>query len=141
MPSTSTPTSADPRARPSVNATTTRSKRSASRSASTSRARAASSTWILHPRGRLPEEGLGAARPDPLRRDTLLRGPRPRAGDKNLARAVGAANGQNPLSIVVPCHRVVGADGSLTGYAGGLERKRFLLALEESDEARASRLF
>jgi methylated-DNA-[protein]-cysteine S-methyltransferase len=62
-------------------------------------------------------------------------------GDKNLARAVGAANGQNPLSIVVPCHRVVGADGSLTGYAGGLERKRFLLALEESDETRASRLF
>ncbi|MBD7950637.1 methylated-DNA--[protein]-cysteine S-methyltransferase [Oerskovia rustica] len=62
-------------------------------------------------------------------------------GDRNLARAVGAANGQNPLSIVVPCHRVVGADGSLTGYAGGLERKRFLLALEESDETRASRLF
>ncbi|GAA3221739.1 methylated-DNA--[protein]-cysteine S-methyltransferase [Oerskovia jenensis] len=62
-------------------------------------------------------------------------------GDRNLARAVGAANGQNPLSIVVPCHRVVGADGSLTGYAGGLERKRFLLALEESDETRATRLF
>jgi methylated-DNA-[protein]-cysteine S-methyltransferase len=62
-------------------------------------------------------------------------------GDRNLARAVGSANGQNPLSIVVPCHRVVGADGSLTGYAGGLERKRFLLALEESDETRASRLF
>lgn len=62
-------------------------------------------------------------------------------GDKNLARAVGAANGQNPLSIVVPCHRVVGADGRLTGYAGGLERKQFLLALEESDETRASRLF
>ena len=62
-------------------------------------------------------------------------------GDRNLARAVGAANGQNPLSIVVPCHRVVGADGRLTGYAGGLERKQFLLALEESDETRASRLF
>ncbi|MCB9736625.1 MAG: methylated-DNA--[protein]-cysteine S-methyltransferase [Deltaproteobacteria bacterium] len=43
------------------------------------------------------------------------------------ARAVGAANGRNPLSIIVPCHRVVGADGALTGYAGGLARKRWLL--------------
>lgn len=48
-------------------------------------------------------------------------------GDRNLTRAVGAANGANPLAIVVPCHRVVGSDGSLTGYAGGLERKRWLL--------------
>ncbi len=47
-----------------------------------------------------------------------------------VARAVGAANGANPLCIVVPCHRVIGADGSLTGYAGGLERKRALLLLE-----------
>ncbi|MGE9807979.1 methylated-DNA--[protein]-cysteine S-methyltransferase [Janibacter sp. G1551] len=47
-------------------------------------------------------------------------------GDRNLAQAVGSANGSNPLSIVVPCHRVIGSDGSLTGYAGGLERKRFL---------------
>ncbi len=46
------------------------------------------------------------------------------------ARAVGLANGANPLSIVVPCHRVVGADGSLTGYGGGLGRKQFLLDLE-----------
>lgn len=46
------------------------------------------------------------------------------------ARAVGAANGANPLPIVVPCHRVVGADGSLTGYAGGLPRKQLLLDLE-----------
>ena len=45
-------------------------------------------------------------------------------------RAVGLANGRNPLSIVVPCHRVVGGDGALTGYAGGLERKRWLLAHE-----------
>ena len=45
-------------------------------------------------------------------------------------RAVGAANGQNPISIVIPCHRVIGADGSLTGYGGGLERKRHLLDLE-----------
>jgi methylated-DNA-[protein]-cysteine S-methyltransferase len=43
---------------------------------------------------------------------------------------VGAANGSNPIAIAVPCHRVIGADGTLTGYAGGLERKRFLLAHE-----------
>jgi methylated-DNA-[protein]-cysteine S-methyltransferase len=48
------------------------------------------------------------------------------------ARVVGAANGQNPVSIVVPCHRVIGADGSLTGYGGGLERKQALLDLEST---------
>jgi len=54
-----------------------------------------------------------------------------RAIGKPLAvRAVGAANGRNPLSIVVPCHRVIGRDGTLTGYAGGIENKRKLLALE-----------
>lgn len=62
-------------------------------------------------------------------------------GDPALAQAVGAANGRNPLSIIVPCHRVVAADGSLTGYAGGLERKRHLLDLEESAAGTASRLF
>ena len=46
------------------------------------------------------------------------------------ARAVGGAVGRNPISILIPCHRVVGADGSLTGYAGGIERKKFLLKLE-----------
>lgn len=46
-------------------------------------------------------------------------------------RAVGAANGRNPLPIVLPCHRVIGADGSLTGFGGGLPTKRFLLALED----------
>jgi methylated-DNA-[protein]-cysteine S-methyltransferase len=51
-------------------------------------------------------------------------------GDPGLARAVGAANGRNPISVIVPCHRVVGADGALVGYAGGLDRKRFLLDLE-----------
>ncbi|MDR3671218.1 MAG: methylated-DNA--[protein]-cysteine S-methyltransferase [Holophaga sp.] len=54
-----------------------------------------------------------------------------RLGDPNLTRAVGAANGANPVSIIVPCHRVIGADGSLTGYGGGLENKRALLALEK----------
>ena len=51
-------------------------------------------------------------------------------GAPGSARAVGLANGQNPISIIVPCHRVIGADGSLTGYGGGLPAKRFLLALE-----------
>jgi methylated-DNA-[protein]-cysteine S-methyltransferase len=52
-------------------------------------------------------------------------------GDEpTLARKVGGAVGRNPLSVIVPCHRVVGKDGKLTGYAGGLERKRFLLELE-----------
>ena len=51
-------------------------------------------------------------------------------GRPNAARAVGAANGQNPVSIVIPCHRMVGSDGALTGYAGGLDRKRWLLAHE-----------
>ena len=48
------------------------------------------------------------------------------------SRAVGLANGANPISIVVPCHRVIGADGKLTGYGGGIERKQFLLGLESS---------
>jgi methylated-DNA-[protein]-cysteine S-methyltransferase len=52
-------------------------------------------------------------------------------GAPGAARAVGLANGRNPISIVVPCHRVVGADGSLTGYGGGVERKQALLALEQ----------
>ena len=62
-------------------------------------------------------------------------------GDPGLARAVGAANGRNPISIVVPCHRVVGHDGSLTGYAGGLDRKAFLLELERPAAARVPMLF
>ena len=53
-----------------------------------------------------------------------------RIGRPAAMRAVGLANGRNPLSIVVPCHRVIGADGSMTGYGGGIERKVFLLALE-----------
>ncbi len=58
-------------------------------------------------------------------------------GEPGGAQAVGAANGRNPLAIVVPCHRVIGADGSLVGFGGGLPRKRFLLDLEQ----RATRLF
>jgi methylated-DNA-[protein]-cysteine S-methyltransferase len=59
-----------------------------------------------------------------------------RIGQPAATRAVGLANGRNPIAIVVPCHRVIGANGSLTGYGGGLERKRYLLALE-----REQRLF
>jgi methylated-DNA-[protein]-cysteine S-methyltransferase len=53
-----------------------------------------------------------------------------RAGGTEKTRAVGAAVGRNPISVIVPCHRVVGSDGSLTGFAGGLTAKRFLLDLE-----------
>jgi len=53
-----------------------------------------------------------------------------RAGHAGSARAAGAATGRNPLSIIIPCHRIMGSDGSLTGYAGGLNRKRALLSLE-----------
>lgn len=53
-----------------------------------------------------------------------------RAGFPGSARAAGAATGRNPIGIIVPCHRIMGANGALTGYAGGLERKRALLALE-----------
>jgi len=55
-----------------------------------------------------------------------------RLGRPERVRAVGRANARNPVAIVVPCHRVVGADGALVGYAGGLERKRALLALERA---------
>ncbi len=54
-----------------------------------------------------------------------------RIGRPSAPRAVGLANGKNPVGIIVPCHRVVGADGSLTGYGGGIERKRYLLAHEQ----------
>jgi methylated-DNA-[protein]-cysteine S-methyltransferase len=53
-----------------------------------------------------------------------------RVGEPSAARAVGRANGRNPIPIIVPCHRVIGADGSLTGFGGGLETKRALLDLE-----------
>jgi methylated-DNA-[protein]-cysteine S-methyltransferase len=54
-----------------------------------------------------------------------------RIGKPKSVRAVGAANGRNPLPIIIPCHRVIGSDGSLTGFGGGLPTKRFLLDLEK----------
>lgn len=62
-------------------------------------------------------------------------------GGKGLSQRVGQTVGANPISIVIPCHRVIGADGSLTGFGGGLDRKRQLLALEEPAEVREARLF
>jgi methylated-DNA-[protein]-cysteine S-methyltransferase len=56
-------------------------------------------------------------------------------GRPNAVRAVGQANGRNPIAIVVPCHRVIGSDHSLTGYGGGIDRKRFLLGLEGAEVA------
>ncbi|KAM9863303.1 methylated-DNA--[protein]-cysteine S-methyltransferase [Leucobacter sp. BZR 635] len=62
-------------------------------------------------------------------------------GNRALAQRVGQAVGHNPLCVLIPCHRVLGADGSLTGYAGGLDRKRVLLTLEEPAPESAGRLF
>jgi methylated-DNA-[protein]-cysteine S-methyltransferase len=63
-----------------------------------------------------------------------------RAGRPGSARAAGAATGRNPIGVIVPCHRIVGTDGSLTGYAGGVDKKRALLALEaEAGSARHRR--
>ncbi len=64
-----------------------------------------------------------------------------RIGSPNASRAVGLANGRNPISIIVPCHRVIGTDGKLTGYGGGLPRKEALLALEASVVERGPRSF
>ncbi|WP_369211793.1 methylated-DNA--[protein]-cysteine S-methyltransferase [Streptomyces flavofungini] len=62
-------------------------------------------------------------------------------GRPGASRAVGLANGKNPISVIVPCHRVVGANGSLTGYGGGLDRKQRLLAFESGRAAAADALF
>jgi methylated-DNA-[protein]-cysteine S-methyltransferase len=58
-----------------------------------------------------------------------------RMGRPTASRAVGMANGRNPISIIVPCHRVIGSTGSLTGYGGGLPRKRYLLSFEKGEPA------
>jgi methylated-DNA-[protein]-cysteine S-methyltransferase len=62
-----------------------------------------------------------------------------RLGDVNAVRAVGVANGKNPISIIVPCHRVIGSNGKLVGYGGGLWRKEWLLNFESSDELFSTR--
>ena len=60
-------------------------------------------------------------------------------GRPGAARAVGAANGRNPITVIVPCHRVIGSNGDLAGFSGGVERKRMLLDLEASGEPRPTR--
>ena len=62
-------------------------------------------------------------------------------GAPGAFRAVGLANGHNPIGIIVPCHRVIGANGSLTGYGGGLDRKRMLLGMEKSNSPALPTLF
>jgi methylated-DNA-[protein]-cysteine S-methyltransferase len=62
-------------------------------------------------------------------------------GSPGASRAVGLANGHNPIGIIVPCHRVIGTNGSLTGYGGGLDRKRVLLGLEKSRNSAVPTLF
>jgi len=62
-------------------------------------------------------------------------------GSKNNTRAVGLANGKNPIPIIIPCHRVIGVNGKLTGYAGGLEKKRWLLQHEQNYSGNSDRLF
>ncbi|MEJ0023892.1 MAG: methylated-DNA--[protein]-cysteine S-methyltransferase [Alphaproteobacteria bacterium] len=59
-------------------------------------------------------------------------------GSPKAVRAVGGANGRNPIAVIVPCHRVIGANGSLTGFGGGMERKQFLLALEQGQKSLAA---
>ncbi len=62
-----------------------------------------------------------------------------RVGNPKASRAVGAANGSNPISIIIPCHRVIGSNGNLTGYGGGIERKKFLLEFEAETWTKISR--
>ncbi len=57
-----------------------------------------------------------------------------RLGDPSMARAVGLANSRNPIAVIIPCHRIIGSDGDLTGYAGGLDRKKWLLSLESGQQ-------
>ena len=85
----------------------------------------------LAPRGTAFQQAVWAALRDIPYGETRSYGELAAAlGRPGASRAVGLANGRNPISIVVPCHRVVGAGGKLTGYAGGMERKSWLLALE-----------
>ncbi len=83
------------------------------------------------------ERVWGALTEIPYGRTASYREIAERIGRPSASRAVGAANGRNPISIIVPCHRVIGAGGELTGYAGGVERKRFLLELEAQAGAAA----
>ncbi|HEY4269390.1 MAG TPA: methylated-DNA--[protein]-cysteine S-methyltransferase [Galbitalea sp.] len=89
----------------------------------------------------LQEEVWGILKQIPFGATTTYGAIATQLGDRSLAQAVGQAVGHNPLSIIVPCHRVVGSTGKLTGFAGGLERKRSLLDLEAPALAETGRLF
>ena len=93
----------------------------------------------LHPHGTSFQlEVWGALLAIPYGETTSYAAIAQRIGRPNAVRAVGAANGANPLSIIVPCHRVIGSDGDLTGYGGGLPAKRWLLAHERTHAPRAT---
>ena len=87
-------------------------------------------TLLLCPRGTAFQRAVWDALLDIPYGQTTTYGELARRLGSASARAVGGAVGRNPVSIIIPCHRVLGADGRLTGYAGGLERKRYLLRLE-----------
>ena len=93
------------------------------------------------PRRRVPAPCLAPDRAIPYGETVTYGELAAELGSQVAARDVGAAVGRNPLSVVVPCHRVVGKDGRLTGYAGGLARKRFLLDLEEAAARKSARMF
>ena len=115
----------------SARAPTRASTRPSASSASTSRASARRSSCGRPPTGDTFQQRVWALLNRIPYGETTTYGELARElGDPALARMVGRAVGSNPLSVIVPCHRVVGKDGKLTGYAGGLERKRFLLELE-----------
>jgi methylated-DNA-[protein]-cysteine S-methyltransferase len=90
-------------------------------------------TLPLAPRGTVFQQRVWAGLQDIPYGDTESYGElAERIGSPGAARAVGLANGKNPIGIIIPCHRVVGSDGSLTGYGGGIDRKRQLLNLERA---------
>jgi methylated-DNA-[protein]-cysteine S-methyltransferase len=90
-------------------------------------------TLPLAPRGSVFQQRVWAGLQDIPYGDTESYGElAERIGSPGAARAVGLANGKNPIGIIIPCHRVVGSDGSLTGYGGGIDRKRQLLDLERA---------
>jgi methylated-DNA-[protein]-cysteine S-methyltransferase len=99
-----------------------------------SRERTAFRAGAARPRNAVQRDCLAAISAVPYGETIAYRDLAARIGRPDSVRAAGAATGRNPLSIVVPCHRIVGADGALTGYAGGIERKRTLLALERRAE-------
>ena len=78
---------------------------------------------------------LGGAAPDPVGATTSYGAIARQIGEPDASRAVGMANGANPIAIIVPCHRVIGSNGTLTGYGGGLERKKWLLDHERGQRA------